>query len=176
MGSKARILPNYTYDDYRQWKGRWEIIDGIPFAMSPMPSPKHQRIASSLSRLFENTLAENKNCSCSVYQPIDVKIEETTVVNPDLLIVCQPINKQFLDFPPNLVVEILSPSTRLKDRNSKYTLYERFGIRYYLIIDPDKETIEVYRLNSAGVYELVDTAEFQLTDDCNISPDLSKIW
>jgi hypothetical protein len=48
MGHAQRILPSYTYDDYAHWEGRWELIDGIPFAMSPLPSPKHQRIASEL--------------------------------------------------------------------------------------------------------------------------------
>ena len=103
MPLKVKILPNYTYEDYCQWEGRWEVIEGIPYAMTPMPSPKLQSIASRLSNIFIEAI-EASNCNCTVYQPIDVKIAENTIVNPDILIVCKPIKKQFLDFPPELVV------------------------------------------------------------------------
>jgi len=117
MANKAKILPNYTYEDYVQWKGRWELIDGIPHAMSPMSLPRHQELSGKIHRDLLNAIGKS-SCNCQVYQPIDVKIEEHTIVNPDLLIVCRPIEGQFLDTPPELVVEILSPSTRLKDLNS----------------------------------------------------------
>jgi Uma2 family endonuclease len=122
MGFPNKILPHYTYADYLLWKGQWELIDGIPYAMSPMPRPEHQRIAGNLHAELRSALKESK-CDCTVYQPIDYKIEEDTVLNPDLLIVCKPITKQFLDFAPEVVVEILSPSTALKDRHTKYEIY-----------------------------------------------------
>ena len=56
-------------------------------------------------------------------------------MQPDLLIVCDEIKQSYLDFPPVLVVEIISPSTALKDRNNKLNVYQHFGIKYYLIID-----------------------------------------
>jgi len=175
MGLKAKILPNYTYEEYCQWEGRWEIIDGIPYAMSPMPSPRHQKISSKAISAFINAL-DQTNCPCEVYQPIDIKIAENTIVNPDIIIACQPIEGQYLDFPPGLVVEILSPSTHLKDRNTKFDLYQDFGIKYYLIIDPEKETIEVYQLDENGKYKLVETEEFEFEEGCNIKPNLKNIW
>ena len=175
MGNKAKILPNYTYDDYIQWEGRWEIIDGIPYAMSPMPSPRHQELSGKIHRELLNALGEN-SCNCQVYQPIDVKISEHTVVNPDLLIVCQPIEGQYLDTPPELVVEILSPSTRLKDLNSKYDLYQNFDIPYYVIVDPENNSITVYRRNDKGEYKEQEGYAFELSDNCNISADLDCIW
>lgn len=176
MGLSQKILPNYTYDDYCHWEGRWELIEGIPFAMSPMPSPRYQLITGNIHTSFQNTL-KNKGCSCKVYQPIDVKIEENTVVNPDVLIVCQPINKQYLDFPPLLVVEVLSPSTRLKDTHTKFELYQDFGIRYYLMVDPEEKKILIYQLNAEGKYGLQsDSASFELEEDCMIRPDLANIW
>ncbi len=48
MALSHKILPNYTYDDYSHWEGKWEIIEGIPYAMSPSPSPLHQRITAHL--------------------------------------------------------------------------------------------------------------------------------
>ena len=177
MSIKAKILPNYTYQDYCRWEGRWEIIEGIPYAMSPMPSPRHQRISSKLSVALEEALNDSNSCACDVYQPIDVKITDNTVVNPDVLIVCKPIEKQYLDFPPVLVVEILSPSTHLKDRHTKYDLYQNFGIKYYLIVDPEKETVEIYQLDENDKYALVDSSvALQIDDNCSITPDLKTIW
>ncbi len=81
-----------------------------------------------------------------MYDFIDIKIEEDTIVQPDCSIVCKPITKKFLDFPPTLVVEILSPSTALKDRYTKFSIYEKFGIKYYMIVDEEKNEIEIYSL------------------------------
>jgi Uma2 family endonuclease len=175
MSLVHRILPNYTYEDYSKWEGRWEVIDGIPYAMSPAPSPKHQLIANEIGRLFSEAL-EAKKCHCKVYQPIDIKIKENTIVEPDLLVVCKPIKKQYLDFPPDLVVEILSDSTRLKDIHTKYQLYQDFGIKYYIIIDPDDSTIKVFRLNQKNAYEMMvhPPFEFEINSTCKISPDLLK--
>ena len=103
--AKERFIPHYTYTDYASWEGRWELIEGIAVAMSPMPNPFHQRIASNLSAHILQQLRDN-NCNCQVYQPIDVKIKEDTVVNPDLLVICEEIDGQYLDRPFPLVIEI----------------------------------------------------------------------
>src|SRR5215211_4745387 len=118
MSSAIKILPNYTYDDYVFWEGNWELIDGIPYAMSPAPIPKHQIISLNIAVEFKTAL---KNCKhCKVLLPIDYKISENTVLQPDILIACKEITKKYLDFPPSLIVEILSPATVVKDRNTKY--------------------------------------------------------
>lgn len=146
--------------------------------MSPIPGPKHQRIAGKVHSLFLNALESNEKCHCQVYQPIDLKISEHIVVNPDILIVCRPIMKQYLDFPPALVVEIISPSTEMKDRNTKYTLYENFGINYYVIIDPEKESVEIYRLGKDGKYVFIQDTQSQLSleGECIVSPDWSAAF
>ncbi|HMS68706.1 MAG: Uma2 family endonuclease [Saprospiraceae bacterium] len=173
-----KYLPSYTYEDYLHWEGRWELIDGIPFAMSPMPSPSHQKISGNLHYTFLNVLKNKNTCNCDVYQPIDLKISEHTIVNPDLLIVCKPIQKQFLDFPPELVVEILSPSTAVKDRTTKYDLYEAFKIKYYLIIDIDKNLIQTFELSADGRYEMRPSSiyTFEFDGGCKIEVDLSSIF
>ncbi len=74
MSGAIKILPHYTYDDWVNWKGKWELIDGFPFAMSPMPVPKHQRIAGNILSEFRTEL---KSCNaCSVYQPLDYQISD----------------------------------------------------------------------------------------------------
>jgi len=175
MSRSTKILPNYTYDDYINWEGEWEIIDGIPYAMSPMPSPQHQNISVNISAAFHQAIRKN-SCERKAYQPIDLKIVDETVVHPDLLVVCQPINKQYLDFPPELVVEILSPSSQLKDKITKLELYQNFGVKYYLIIDPETNLIICYQLTEGTYQEVPKVREFKLTDNSIIQPDLSEIW
>lgn len=181
MESALRVLPHYTYQDYLEWEGRWEIIEGIPYAMSPAPMPRHQRIAANIKAEFVYGVRESDCKHCHVYDFIDFKPQEDIVVQPDALIVCGEIEKNYLDFPPALVVEILSPSTALKDRNNKYLIYEAQKIPYYLIIDPDTNTIEIFKLNTEGKYsaEPFNPAvpyRFRLTDDCAIEVVLQNAW
>src|SRR5450432_1494097 len=108
MSNAIKILPHYTYADYVQWEGKWEVIDGIPYAMSPAPVPKHQVVAGNMHAEFRQQL---KKCNkCKVYQPIDYLVQEDTIFQPDLLVVCDTISKKYLDFPPVLVAEVLSPA------------------------------------------------------------------
>jgi Uma2 family endonuclease len=83
---------------------------------------------------------------CRAYDSLDYRIADDTILVPDVLIVCGEIKKKLLDFPPALVVEVLSPSTALKDRHTKFELYQQQGVPYYLIVDADNEVIEIYRL------------------------------
>ena len=170
-------VSNYNFEDYSKWKGRWDLIDGIPYAKVPMPSPKHQHLAGELHISLSNAIKEAQCKKCKVYQPIDLKINENTILNPDLLIVCKEIKKHFLDFPPNLVVEILSKSTETKDRISKFQIYQSFGIKYYIIVDPKTEKMEIYQLQPDGKYKLQDeNTELVLMENCKINPDFKSIW
>ncbi len=177
MSSALKHLPNYTYSDYLRWEGRWEIIEGIAFDMSPMPSPMHQKLASRLNTIFQNNI-DKANCHCQVYQPIDLKISENTVVNPDLLIICDEVTEQYYDKPPSLVVEVISPSSRLKDTITKFDLYQNFGVPYFIIVDNDDQSIKIYHLVN-GQYILADTTSnyiFELKDGCKITPNFDRIF
>lgn len=177
MALAQRILPHYTYDDWVRWEGKWELMDGFPIAISPAPMPNHQRIAASLQSEFVVALKKCKNCFA--YDPLDYKIADDTIFIPDMLIVCGKITKPFLDFAPALVVEILSPLSILRDRNTKYTTYEEQGVKYYLIVDTDRETIEVYELTD-GKYFLKVTDDnlydFSFEEGCTVDVDFSEIW
>jgi Uma2 family endonuclease len=178
--SAIKLLPHYTYEEYCLWEGRWELIDGIPYAMSPAPTPRHQLLVLNIAYELKAALKKTTCKHCQVYDFIDVKIEEDTVVQPDCSIVCKPINKKFLDFPAALVVEILSPATALKDRHTKFSLYEKFGIKYYMIVDEEKELVEIYMLQDeqyALIPHLVDTPfAFTFSDDCKIDLLIRNIW
>ncbi len=180
MSSAIKILPHYTYEEYCLWEGRWELIDGIPYAMSPAPVPVHQLVSANLIYEFKDAI-KKQNCKvCKVYDFIDIKVSEDTILQPDVSIVCKPITKKFLDFPATLVIEILSPATAFKDRHVKFSLYEKMGIKYFLIIDIDNRSIEINTLEK-NQYDLTTYAGgapylFLLEDDCKIDVELHNIW
>ena len=111
--------------------------------------------------------------------PLDWKISENTVVQPDMLIICKKIESKYLDFAPSLTVEILSPSTALKDRNEKFELYEQEGVQYYLIIDHQFKKIEIYELINEK-YQLKSNTPssftFTFNDGCQFSINFDEIW
>jgi Uma2 family endonuclease len=177
MSIAEKYRPHYTYDDYCQWEGRWELIEGMPYAMSPLPVPEHQRMSLKLSLQFENALT---NCDdCKVYPPLDWKISEDTIVQPDVLIVCKKIEKKYLDFPPVLVIEVLSPATAAKDRGEKMELYKSQKVKYYLIVDPQFKKIEVYQfLNDEykSVFITRDIFDFVFENNCSATINFSNSW
>ncbi|MEO8108423.1 MAG: Uma2 family endonuclease [Ginsengibacter sp.] len=176
MSIAEKYRPSYTYEDYCQWEGRWELIEGMPYAMSPLPVPDHQRVSLNLCIAFEHALKNFRQCK--VYPPLDWKIAEDTIVQPDVLIVCKKIEKKYLDFPPALVAEILSPSTAAKDRNVKMELYRVQGVRYYCILDIQFKKIEIYELVN-NLYEpvAVNPFTFDFTfDTCETHVSFEDLW
>ncbi len=134
----AAQTDRFTWSDYRSWPGdeRWELIDGVPYAMSPAPSIKHQTVVGRLFSRIERGLA-GRACTPLV-APTDVKLSESDVVQPDILVVCDPakITPSHIEGAPDLIVEVLSPGTLAKDLRQKKALYESAGVREYLVVDP----------------------------------------
>jgi Uma2 family endonuclease len=107
-------------------------------------------------------------------------IADDTIVQPDLLIYCGQTSKPYLDFAPKLVAEILSPSTAMKDRHTKFNLYEKAGILWYLIVNPDMEVVQLYELKNEE-YLLKEEGHafnfsFDLEEGCSIQVDFGEIW
>jgi Uma2 family endonuclease len=132
---RARPL---TWSDYRSWPDdqRWELIGGVAVAMSPAPSTRHQIVSGNLfSRL--NQILSGRPCR-PFSAPTDVKLSDLDVVQPDLLVVCDParIMPTHIEGAPDIVVEVLSPATSARDLSEKKALYERSGVREYLVVDP----------------------------------------
>ncbi len=178
MSIADKYRPRFTYDDYVIWEGRWELIDGMPYAMSPAPSPDHQQINGRLYSAFTTALTDQCK-DCSVYLPIDWKMNDKTVVQPDLLIVCKKLTKKYLDFAPSLTVEILSPSTAYKDRHEKFELYELEGVLYYVLVDPKFKKIEILELVNKKYRDsqvAPNSFQFNLKSGCNFSIDFDAIW
>jgi len=137
-GTSPKKNEKYTYQDYLSWPDdeRWELIGGYAFAMSPASKTGHQRLSGLLFAAIFNFL-DGKDCE-AFSAPFDVKINEDTVVQPDLLVVCDKsrIDERGCNGAPDLVVEILSDSTAYKDETEKRLIYERSGVREYWIINP----------------------------------------
>lgn len=128
----------YTWSDYLTWpdEERWEIIGGVPYAMSPAPSTRHQSVVVNLLAKLSQQLAGNR---CRPFiAPTDVRLSETDVVQPDILIVCDPVRvlASHIEGAPDVGIEVLSPTTSTKDLREKKALYERSGIREYVVVDP----------------------------------------
>ena len=150
----------YTYADYRSWSDgeRWELIGGVPHAMSPSPTWWHQDICVNL--LFQIAgFLKNKPCKVLV-APLDVRLnadtKDDTVVQPDLFIVCDRSKldeKGSCRGAPDMVVEVLSPSTARHDSLVKLRLYQNAGVREYWIVDPDNRTVMVNVLEN-GKYAI----------------------
>jgi Uma2 family endonuclease len=150
MGLAQKREEYYTYADYAQWTGdeRYELIDGVPYLMSPAPTPTHQRILGYIYTEFSNYL---KDKACEVYMaPIDVRLnvdsDDDTVVQPDMLVVCDldKIDNKGLNGAPDLVIEILSPSSASYDAGLKLQKYLKAGVRECWIVDPTEKVINVY--------------------------------
>ena len=181
MGAlKLEDLPKYTYDDYILWEGRWELIHGIPYAMSPAPNIKHQNISAKIARYLDEALDTCKKCQALM--PIDWRISSETIVQPDNSVICHtPQNEAYIIKAPRIIFEILSPSTARKDQELKFHLYEEEGVSYYIIVDPIESIAKVYHLREGRYIKVIDatdeTVEFSLQEcDNNIQFNFKSLW
>jgi Uma2 family endonuclease len=138
----------YSWEDYRSWNDgkRWEVIDGEVFAMTPAPSLRHQHVAGALHGTLFPYFKKNP---CDLFNaPTAVKLADDTVVQPDLLVVCDRKQEQgsHIDGAPTLVIEVVSPSSIIHDRMRKMVLYARHGVRELWLVTPFPSLVEVYVL------------------------------
>jgi len=140
-----------TYDDYLVFPDdgrRHEIIDGVHY-VSPAPSTRHQEILGYLFWRIMSYLREGSTGGKFFSAPCDVVLSEVDVVQPDLLYVSRErasiVNDKNVRGAPDLVIEIVSESTRRTDEVVKRKLYGSSGVREYWIVDPVVETVKVHR-------------------------------
>lgn len=179
----------YSYADLLEWDDgiRYELYDGVPMALAS-PTDTHQQVLTALLLQIGNYL-EGKRCR--VYPaPFDVRLfqnakdrpeDVSTVVQPDLMVVCDhsKVDRHGVHGAPDLVVEVLSESTRRIDRLTKFNLYQRAGVREYWIVDPDAHTVAVHLLQdgqygSPDFYSANTIIPISILDDCMV--DLARVF
>lgn len=167
-----------TVEDYPLFPDdgkRHEIIDGDHY-MTPAPSTKHQRISRNLLTALHAFVTRHRLGEVFA-APYDVILSDVDVVEPDLLFVSAGraaiITEKNIRGAPDLVVEILSESTRKTDEMIKRKRYEQFGIMEYWIVDPELESVKVYRMTDKGFVRTAEwTKEAKDTLTTPLLPDL----
>jgi len=186
--STAEKLDEYfTYEQYCKWDDgvRYELIDGVAYMMAA-PSQAHQEISGNLYIRLREFL---KDKTCKIfYAPFDVYLngdkkleteskadEPDTVLQPDLLIVCDKskLNGKACIGAPDMVVEILSPSSGKHDTQTKYSKYLQAGVEEYWVVDPESKTLTAHTLNNGGyttfTYSENQIAPVHILKDCKIN-------
>lgn len=137
-------LEYYTYQDYVHWEGKWELIDGQPLAMSPSPIIKHQSIANLIACELTNSV---KDCErCLVMFEEDWKVNECTVLKPDVVLICDEPSEEYITKAPEIIVEVISKTSIKRDEKYKFEIYEKEKVKYYIIAYPDDCKAKVYKL------------------------------
>jgi len=152
--SKTSTHIKFTYQDYLLLPEdkRYEIIEG-ELIMVPATIPYHQDVSKNLFLVLDNYV-KSRNLGKVYYAPIDVVLSNENVVQPDILFISKQrlsiITEKNIQGAPDLVIEIISPATREKDRILKRKLYAKFGVREFWLVDTEKKEIEVLTLTSKG--------------------------
>ncbi|MEO8347519.1 MAG: Uma2 family endonuclease [Acidobacteriota bacterium] len=143
----------FTYEDYVLLPDdrRYEVIDGELY-LTPAPTPYHQLVKRRIERLLEDHV-QDAGLGQILDAPCDVVLSRFDVLQPDIFFIAAGrlsiMGEKYISDAPDLVVEILSPGTRKRDRVFKSKRYARFGVREMWIADPDRKTIEVF-VNAEG--------------------------
>jgi len=165
------VLPaslKFTYEEYLAFPDdgkRHELINGDHY-VTPAPLTKHQRIVANLHRLIGPVVHE-RSLGTVLCAPVDVLLSQVDVVQPDFLFISATrssiITEKNIQGAPDLVVEILSDSTRKNDEGIKQTLYERAQVQEYWIIDPQSETVKIFQLRE-GRYDFAQELTIKQTN------------
>jgi len=166
----------YSIKDYEKWEGDWELIYGEPYAMSPSPSISHQRLEKKILLQLDAGL---KKCSqCEALSEVDWSVSNDTIVRPDVLVACD-IQGEKLTVTPEIIVEVISPSTARRDELLKFELYETEGVGIYILVYPDEKKAKVYRLINGHYLKAGDfnqnTFKFNI-GSCALSLNFSDVW
>ncbi len=153
MGLADRYPVRYTVEDWKNWQGDWELVEGVPYAMAS-PRPINQYILVRLSQMLANIFDTVKGCDrCAVFVELDWYISFDTVVRPDLMVLCGKIPEK-VEEPPYMVVEVVSPSSKQMDEGLKFELCEKEGVKYFVLVYPDEKMAKVYELAEDLYYRL----------------------
>lgn len=177
MGALKLEDVNYTYDDYKNWGGDWELMDGIAISMAPAPMRKHQSLAYEIARELGNKV---QNCLvCEVLGEVDYKVSNDTIIRPDVVLICGEENDTYLTKAPEIVVEVISKSTAKRDENYKFDIYEQELVKYYIIVYPDGLVAKIYKNENARFIKQGDFTKEKYSFEnttCKVELDFEKVF
>ena len=178
MSPDSARSTKFTYDDFVNFpndRKRHEIIDGEHY-VTPSPNTKHQAVSVYLVSSIHIYLRQHP-IGHVFSAPFDVVLSDLDVVEPDLLYISRErltvLTKADVRGAPDLVVEILSPGTRLADERTKLKLYERFGVREYWVVDPERDLVIVHRRDGEAFAQAI---ELKASDDGALTTPLLPGW
>jgi|CXWL01.1.fsa_nt_gi Uma2 family endonuclease len=185
MGLALKDTQHHCYGDYLAWPDdmRYELIDGIAYAMSPAPDLAHQDVVGEIY-LQARLALQGKPCRAFI-APVDVRLPKQgeadervdTVVQPNVMVVCDSskLDRRGIRGAPDWVVEVLLPSTSGHDQIKKRNIYERHGVREYWLIHPVDRVLTVYSLVNAE-YGKPEIYELRGETRVNVLPDIVIQW
>ncbi len=174
--SLAYKLP-YTYEDYKHWQGDWELINGEAIAMTPSPIGPHQNLLITIGTDIKTSLDKCKK-PCYIYAELDYIIDEFNVFRPDIAITCQKV-VDFIRTPPKMVIEILSPSTALKDTTIKFQTYQKEGVELYMMVDYSLRQVKLFKLINFAYKKIEDKDRGLMeieVNECKITLHIDTWW
>lgn len=170
-------IPNYNYEDYKQWEGDWELIGGIAYAMAPAPVKKHQMLVLLIGSELLSKL--DKCPDCEVLMDSDWKLNSNNLLKPDVSVVCDDKNEKYISKTPEIIFEVISPSTARKDEGLKHSIYAQEGVKYYILVYPNDLIAKVYKNDDFNFKKVgdFDAETLDFTDiKCAFSFNFSAIF
>lgn len=160
---------------------RYEVLDGV-LSVSASPVPRHQIVSANLVHLLTGHVRARR-LGQVLFAPVDVILDRHTVAVPDIVFISTArsaiVTERAIEGPPNLVVEILSPTTARRDRVLKARLYATFGVPHYWIVDPRREVLHMYEA-AGGAYGQPRTFLGNAVASTPLFPrwriDLARVW
>lgn len=170
-------VPQYTVDDYQLWEGDWELWNGIAVAMTPSPFGRHGAVLGRITTALSNAI-DAEHCNANVIVEVGWIVSVDTVVRPDLSIVCGEPPDRHINDTPALVVEVLSTGTRERDFTFKKQLYAELSVPWYLILDPESNTLQALQLLDGDFQQITgaDTVALNICDECTLNVETSRLF
>ena len=175
-GLSLEDLPRYTVADYKKWEGDWELIYGVPYAMSPAPVNKHQLLNGKIFRQLDESLDDCSECMAII--EADWILSNETVFRPDTAVICyEP--EDYLTKTPEIIFEVISPTTARRDETIKFQAYGEEGVTYYCLVYPDLLLAKLYKIQGSRYIKVGDFDEETYTfkiKKCKLKFDFRVIF
>jgi Uma2 family endonuclease len=165
-------LPRYTFEDYKNWQGNWELIEGHPFALEPLQYDRHRNTIVSIMLTLKDALSD---CPNDVYAYLRLPwiISLENIVKPDISILCKPTS-EYIKTTPKIIFEVVASSEATKDEKIKFDIYKKEEVEFYILVYPFIEKVKAFKLDGKDYTKIFDDSEGTLElKICNCPTNLN---